>query len=121
MIIYFHETHFGKNLREPEAQLPWITYWTGENLRKRLHREQNHATGLVQTGRLRAGKERLDRRNKQLKMGVIMRKDTESSESDSAESDSEEGYDSEEGSDESSSGGSSPDIDSENTMSEEMV
>ncbi|MED6194318.1 hypothetical protein PIB30_027441 [Stylosanthes scabra] len=69
MIIYFHETHLGKNPREPEAQLPWITYWTGENLRKRLHREQNHATGLVRTGRLRAGKERLERRNKDLKMG----------------------------------------------------
>ncbi|MED6193551.1 hypothetical protein PIB30_020695 [Stylosanthes scabra] len=126
MIIYFHETHFGKNPREPEAQLPWITYWTGENLRKRLHREQNHATisifpGLVQTDRLRTGKERLERRNKELEMGVIRRKDTESSESESAESDSEEGYDSEKGSNESSSSGSSPDIDSENTMSEEMV
>ncbi|MED6171238.1 hypothetical protein PIB30_038957 [Stylosanthes scabra] len=86
-----------------------------QNLRKMLHREQNYATGLVQTGRLRAGKERLERRNKELKMGVIRRKDTESSEYESAESDSEEG------SDESSSGGSSPDIDSENTMSEEMV
>ncbi|MED6119595.1 hypothetical protein PIB30_013232 [Stylosanthes scabra] len=117
MIIYFHETHFGKNPREPETQLPWITYWTGENLRKRLHREQNHATGLVQTGKLRAGKERLERRNKELKMGVIRRKDTESSESESAEFDSEEGYNSEE----FSSGGSSPDIDSENTMSEKMV
>ncbi|MED6167239.1 hypothetical protein PIB30_001137 [Stylosanthes scabra] len=121
MIIYFHETHFGKNPREPEAQLPWITYWTGGNLKKRLHRKQNHATGLVQTGRLRAGKERLERRNNELKMGVIRRKDIKSSESESAESDSEEGYDYEEGPDESSSGGSSPDIDSENTMSEEMV
>ncbi|MED6199377.1 hypothetical protein PIB30_075396 [Stylosanthes scabra] len=113
MIIYFHEIHFEKNPREPEAQLPWITYWNGENLRKRLHREQNHAT----TGRLRAGKERLERMNKDLKMGVIRRKDPESSESESAESDSEEGYDSEEGSDESSSGGSSLDIiDSKNTI-----
>ncbi|MED6156839.1 hypothetical protein PIB30_018209 [Stylosanthes scabra] len=77
--------------------------------------------GLVQTGRLRAGKERLERRNKDLKMGVLRRKDPESSESEPAESDSEEGYDFEEGSDESSSGGSSLDIDSENTMSEEMV
>ncbi|MED6131655.1 hypothetical protein PIB30_011506 [Stylosanthes scabra] len=111
MIIYFHETHVGKNPREPKARLPWNTYWTGENIRKKLHREQNHATGLVQTGRLRAGKERLERRNKDLKMGVIRRKDPETSESESAE----------EGSDESSSGGSSPDIDSENTMSEEMV
>ncbi|MED6157912.1 hypothetical protein PIB30_027841 [Stylosanthes scabra] len=44
MIIYFHETHFGKNSREPEAQPPWIQFWTGENPIKRLHREQNHPT-----------------------------------------------------------------------------
>ncbi|MED6108522.1 hypothetical protein PIB30_024702 [Stylosanthes scabra] len=94
-----------KEPKEPEAQLPWITYWTGENLRKRLQREQNHTTGLVQIGMLRAAKERLERRNMDLKMGVIRRKDPESSESESAESDSEEGYESEEGSDESSSGG----------------
>ncbi|MED6171461.1 hypothetical protein PIB30_040982 [Stylosanthes scabra] len=121
MIIYFHETHFGKNPRELEAQFPWITYWTGENLKKRLQREQNHATGLIQTGMLRAANERMERRNMDLKMGVIRRKDPDSSESESAESDSEEGYESEEESDESSSSGSSPDIDSENTMSEEMV
>ncbi|MED6168685.1 hypothetical protein PIB30_013667 [Stylosanthes scabra] len=72
MIIYFHETHFGKNPREPEAQLSWITYWIGENLRKRLQREQNYATGLVQTGMLRVAKERLERRNRDLKMDVIM-------------------------------------------------
>ncbi|MED6121961.1 hypothetical protein PIB30_035101 [Stylosanthes scabra] len=30
MIIYFHETHFGKNAREPEVQPPWIQFWTGE-------------------------------------------------------------------------------------------
>ncbi|MED6107753.1 hypothetical protein PIB30_017019 [Stylosanthes scabra] len=87
-----------------------------------ITRERNWALhGLVQTGMLRAAKERLERRNMDLKMGVIRRKDPESSESESAESDSEEGYESEEGSDESSSGGSSPDIDSENTMLEEMV
>ncbi|MED6121497.1 hypothetical protein PIB30_030804, partial [Stylosanthes scabra] len=122
MIIYFHETHFGKNPREPEAQLPWITYWTGENLKKRLLREQNHGTGLIKTGMLRATKERLQRRNMELKMGVnIKRKEPESSESESAESESEEDYESEEESDESSSGGSSPKVDYENTMSEELV
>ncbi|MED6156368.1 hypothetical protein PIB30_013860 [Stylosanthes scabra] len=82
IMIYFHESYFRKNPRELEAQLPWITYWTGENLRKRLQREQNHATGLVQTSMLRAAKERLERRNMDLKMGVIRRKDPESSESD---------------------------------------
>ncbi|MED6174752.1 hypothetical protein PIB30_071987, partial [Stylosanthes scabra] len=52
MIIYFHETHFGKNPREPEAQPPWIAYWTGENLRKRLLHEQNHSTVSIFSVRL---------------------------------------------------------------------
>ncbi|MED6119298.1 hypothetical protein PIB30_010540 [Stylosanthes scabra] len=75
MIIYFHETHFGKNSREPEAQPPWIQFWTGENLLKRLHREQNHPTGLVKTELLRNAKDKLLKRNRELKMGInIMRK-----------------------------------------------
>ncbi|MED6168675.1 hypothetical protein PIB30_013657 [Stylosanthes scabra] len=118
MIIYFHETHFGKNSREPEAQPPWIQYWTGKNLIKRLHREQNHPTGLIKTGLLRTAKEKLLKRNMDLKMGVnIMRKYPYSSESES-EFDSEEEYEFEV---ESSSGGPSPELDSENTMSEELV
>ncbi|MED6221520.1 hypothetical protein PIB30_055617, partial [Stylosanthes scabra] len=121
MIIYFHETHFGKNPREPEAQPPWIQFWTGENLLKRLHREQNHPTGLVKTGLLRTAKDKLLKRNKDLKMGInLMRKYPYSSESEK-EFDSESEYESEV---ESSSGGSSSslsEMDSENTMSEELV
>ncbi|MED6120112.1 hypothetical protein PIB30_017933 [Stylosanthes scabra] len=112
MIIYFNKTHFGKNSREPEAQPPWIAYWTGENLKKRLHREQNHSTGLVQTRLLRAAKEKLLKRNMKLKMGVnLNRKEPTSSKFESE-------YEFEE---ESNSGGSSPDLDSENTMSKELV
>ncbi|MED6108837.1 hypothetical protein PIB30_027928 [Stylosanthes scabra] len=84
MIIYFHETHFGKDSREPEAQPPWIQYLTGENLRKRLHREQNHSIGLVQTGLLRAAKEKLQKRNMDLKMSLnLRRREPSSSESES--------------------------------------
>ncbi|MED6185495.1 hypothetical protein PIB30_057643 [Stylosanthes scabra] len=150
MIIYFHETHFGKDSREPEAQPPWIQYWTGENLRKKLHREQNNSTeqasfthmrerqpgshayawhtsprpfpeirGLVQTGLLRAAKEKLQKRNMDLKMGLNLRIREPSSSSESkSEFDSEEEYESEV---ESSSGGASTELDSKNTMSEELV
>ncbi|MED6144777.1 hypothetical protein PIB30_018625 [Stylosanthes scabra] len=119
MIIYFHETHFGKDSREPEAQPPWIQYWTGENLRKRIHREQNHSTGLVQTGLLRATKEKLQKRNMDLKMGLNLRRREPSSSSESeSEFDSEEEYESEV---ESNAGGASTELDSENTMSEELI
>ncbi|MED6135993.1 hypothetical protein PIB30_051861 [Stylosanthes scabra] len=46
MIIYFHETHFGKNAREPEAQPPWIQFWSGENLLKRLNRNPSYFRAL---------------------------------------------------------------------------
>ncbi|MED6107071.1 hypothetical protein PIB30_010518 [Stylosanthes scabra] len=115
MIIYFHETHFGKDAREPKAQPLWIQFWTGENLLKRLNREQNHPTGLVKTGLLRIANDKLLKRNMELKMGIsLMRKYPYSSESESE-------YDSQV---ESSSGGSSSSLseeDSENTKSEELV
>ncbi|MED6158153.1 hypothetical protein PIB30_030210 [Stylosanthes scabra] len=31
MVIYFHETHFGKNSREAKAQPPWIQYVLGKH------------------------------------------------------------------------------------------
>ncbi|MED6148234.1 hypothetical protein PIB30_051113 [Stylosanthes scabra] len=31
MIIYFHETHFGGNSKDPAAQPPWLAYWTGKS------------------------------------------------------------------------------------------
>ncbi|MED6157745.1 hypothetical protein PIB30_026141 [Stylosanthes scabra] len=36
MIIYFHETQFGENSKEVEARAPWIAYWKGDTLKKRL-------------------------------------------------------------------------------------
>ncbi|MED6127627.1 hypothetical protein PIB30_089820 [Stylosanthes scabra] len=33
MIIYFKERFFGKELNNPKAKPPWISYWNGENLR----------------------------------------------------------------------------------------
>ncbi|MED6156444.1 hypothetical protein PIB30_014408 [Stylosanthes scabra] len=40
MVIYFHETHFGKNSREAKAQPPWIQYWTGKTLWNRMVQEK---------------------------------------------------------------------------------
>ncbi|MED6146617.1 hypothetical protein PIB30_036205 [Stylosanthes scabra] len=40
MIIYFHETHFGENSKEVEAQAPWLAYWTGETLKNRMKQEK---------------------------------------------------------------------------------
>ncbi|MED6151480.1 hypothetical protein PIB30_082946 [Stylosanthes scabra] len=41
MIIYFHKTQFGENSRDPAAQPPWLAYWTGETLKKRVKQEKN--------------------------------------------------------------------------------
>ncbi|MED6221973.1 hypothetical protein PIB30_059981 [Stylosanthes scabra] len=41
MIIYFHETHFGENSKEADAQATWLAYWTGETLKNRLKQEKN--------------------------------------------------------------------------------
>ncbi|MED6162701.1 hypothetical protein PIB30_073077 [Stylosanthes scabra] len=40
LIIYFHETQFGKNSREPIAQPPWIHYWNGKTLWDRMKQEK---------------------------------------------------------------------------------
>ncbi|MED6196493.1 hypothetical protein PIB30_048096 [Stylosanthes scabra] len=40
LIIYFHETQFGKNSREPIAQPPWINYWNGRTLWDRMKQEK---------------------------------------------------------------------------------
>ncbi|MED6145835.1 hypothetical protein PIB30_028821 [Stylosanthes scabra] len=81
----------------------------------------NNTKGLVKTGLLRTAKDKLLKRNRELKMGInIMRKYPYSSESEQ-EFDSEDEYESEV---ESSSGGSSSsssEMDLENTMSEELV
>ncbi|MED6188404.1 hypothetical protein PIB30_085627 [Stylosanthes scabra] len=43
MVIYFHETHFGKNSRDAAAQPPWIQYWMGETLWKKMKQEKTMA------------------------------------------------------------------------------
>ncbi|MED6210271.1 hypothetical protein PIB30_062614 [Stylosanthes scabra] len=43
LIIYFHETQFGKNSREPIAQPPWIDYWNGRTLWDRMKQEKRDA------------------------------------------------------------------------------
>ncbi|MED6111651.1 hypothetical protein PIB30_054198 [Stylosanthes scabra] len=63
MIIYFHETQFGENARDPAAQPPWLAYWTGENLKKRIKQERQHDVGLLKTGQLRAEKEQLKKKS----------------------------------------------------------
>ncbi|MED6146488.1 hypothetical protein PIB30_034903 [Stylosanthes scabra] len=40
IIIYFHETHFGENSKEAEAQAPWLAYWTSETLKNILKQEK---------------------------------------------------------------------------------
>ncbi|MED6155687.1 hypothetical protein PIB30_007196 [Stylosanthes scabra] len=40
IVIYFHETHFGKNCRDAEAQPPWVQYWTGKTLWDRMKQEK---------------------------------------------------------------------------------
>ncbi|MED6112523.1 hypothetical protein PIB30_062482 [Stylosanthes scabra] len=104
LIIYFHETQFGKNSREPIAQPPWIDYWNGRTLWDRMKQEKRDAAGLVRTKKLRAQKEKKQKKSKK----------SPSSESE-WESESEtdtEGYVPDE---------SEEDSDSEDTRSEELV
>ncbi|MED6177075.1 hypothetical protein PIB30_094326 [Stylosanthes scabra] len=64
LIIYFHETHFGKDAKEPEAQPPWIKYWTEGILWKRLKEENCHAARLIKTGQMKDEKDEKDRVHK---------------------------------------------------------
>ncbi|MED6176862.1 hypothetical protein PIB30_092391 [Stylosanthes scabra] len=44
MIIYFKERYFGKNINDPIMPPPWISYWTGDNLREKMKVEATEAT-----------------------------------------------------------------------------
>ncbi|MED6111990.1 hypothetical protein PIB30_057468 [Stylosanthes scabra] len=44
MIIYFKERFFGKELNNPEALPPWISYWNGEKLREKIRFEAKDPT-----------------------------------------------------------------------------
>ncbi|MED6138457.1 hypothetical protein PIB30_074348 [Stylosanthes scabra] len=63
LIIYFHETQFGKNSRDPIVQPPWIHYYNGRTLWDRMKQEKRDAAGLVRIGKLRAEKERKQKKN----------------------------------------------------------
>ncbi|MED6172916.1 hypothetical protein PIB30_054332 [Stylosanthes scabra] len=69
MIIYFHETHFGENSKEVEAQAPWLAYWTGKTLKNRMKQ------GLLKTAKMRAKKDNLEKKR--------TKRDSEDSESES--------------------------------------
>ncbi|MED6211203.1 hypothetical protein PIB30_071455 [Stylosanthes scabra] len=61
-----HHTQFGERSRDPAAQPPWLAYWTGETLKKRLKLEKKHDAGLLKTGKLRAEKEQLKKNNTEM-------------------------------------------------------
>ncbi|MED6108147.1 hypothetical protein PIB30_020759 [Stylosanthes scabra] len=98
MVIYFHETHFGKNSREAKAQPPWIQYWTGKTLWDRMIQEKTMRAGLIRTANaplINKGKQKKNTRNGSSSKSEYINSD----------SDYEEGYDS----------------DSEQTRSETLV
>ncbi|MED6136433.1 hypothetical protein PIB30_056083 [Stylosanthes scabra] len=78
MIIYFHETHFGENSKEIEAQPPWLAYWTSEMLKKRLKQEKKHDAGLLKIGEMKAKKDKLEKKKTTMRAPSSNR-DTESS------------------------------------------
>ncbi|MED6164658.1 hypothetical protein PIB30_092312 [Stylosanthes scabra] len=85
MIIYFHETQFGERSRDPAAQPPWLAYWTGETLKKRLKLEKKQDAGLLKTGKLRVEKEQLKKKNTEM----VLSSESQSSSSTDGEGDSE--------------------------------
>ncbi|MED6211613.1 hypothetical protein PIB30_075423 [Stylosanthes scabra] len=85
MNIYFHETHFGENSKEVEAQASWLAYWTGESLKNRMKQEKKHEAGLLKTGEMRAKKDKLEK--KRTKRDT--KSDSESYQSSSTDSESE--------------------------------
>ncbi|MED6200153.1 hypothetical protein PIB30_082407 [Stylosanthes scabra] len=103
MIIYFHETQSGENSRDPAVQPPWLAYWTGETLKKRVKQEKKHDDGLLKIGQMRAEKEQLKKKST---------KRVPSSDSES-QTDSEPQYSS------STDGGEDSESESEETVSEE--
>ncbi|MED6155045.1 hypothetical protein PIB30_001726, partial [Stylosanthes scabra] len=44
LIIYLHETRFGKDSEDEKAQPPWVKYWKGETLKKRMKVEKTDST-----------------------------------------------------------------------------
>ncbi|MED6216547.1 hypothetical protein PIB30_008532 [Stylosanthes scabra] len=55
LIIYMHETHFRKDSEHEKARPPWIKYWKGERLQKRIRVEKKDSTGLLYQANQRKG------------------------------------------------------------------
>ncbi|MED6161276.1 hypothetical protein PIB30_059299 [Stylosanthes scabra] len=55
LIIYMHETHFGKDSEHEKARPPWIKYWKGERLQKSIRVEKKDSTGLLYQANQRKG------------------------------------------------------------------
>ncbi|MED6207045.1 hypothetical protein PIB30_032161, partial [Stylosanthes scabra] len=59
MIIYFHESRFGKNPPESSTrQQPWIHYWTGKLIQERVAIESANATGLIAQAKMKVDKKK---------------------------------------------------------------
>ncbi|MED6141582.1 hypothetical protein PIB30_104911, partial [Stylosanthes scabra] len=108
LIIYFHETQFGKNSREPIAQPPWINYWNGRTVWDRMKQEKRDAavtiSGTCQDRKAESTERKKQRRSKK-------RPSSESEWKSESETDTE-GYVPDE---------SEKDTDSEDTRSQELV
>ncbi|MED6142887.1 hypothetical protein PIB30_001655 [Stylosanthes scabra] len=92
MIIYFHETHFGEGSKDEKAHSPWIAYWKGETLKKRLRKERRHEAGLLKTWEMIAKKDSLRKKKTTIgepSSGNDSDAGSESYESSSSSSDSE--------------------------------
>ncbi|MED6145350.1 hypothetical protein PIB30_024251, partial [Stylosanthes scabra] len=127
-----HETHFGENSEHEKARPPWIKYWKGETLQKRIRVEKKDCTGLLYQANQRKGvtknekpsglkigkKEALedDPKGKQIlgKRKHVEEESEEESEGDSSESGSEG-----DSSESKSENGSESEPDSEETHSED--
>ncbi|MED6218945.1 hypothetical protein PIB30_031285, partial [Stylosanthes scabra] len=55
LIIYMHETHFGKDSEHEKARPPWIKYWKWERLQKRIRVEKTDSIGLLHQANQRKG------------------------------------------------------------------
>ncbi|MED6118118.1 hypothetical protein PIB30_000100 [Stylosanthes scabra] len=89
VIIYFHETQFGENSKEPEARKSWIAYWQGDTLKQRLKHERTHKAGLIKIGEMMAKKDALKRRNPTMRVPPSKRNSDSESESYQPSPDSE--------------------------------
>ncbi|MED6131790.1 hypothetical protein PIB30_013041 [Stylosanthes scabra] len=68
--------HFGENSNEVEARAPWIAYWKGDTLKKRLKQERTHE-GLLKTGEMMTKKDVSKRKNPTMRV-LPSRRDSDS-------------------------------------------